>query len=109
MNTSRQLGEHLQRLRKARGMTQERLAELCDLTPEHVSGIERGRRYPSMKTLLRIAEVLRISLPETFRFQEPKPLTEKDRAIIAFNRLLAKRSVKEIRFLMDLTRRMHHP
>lgn len=106
MKTSRQFGEYLQRLRKARGFTQERLAELCDLTPEHVSGIERGRRYPSMKTLLRMAEILRISLSEAFRFQEPKPLTEKDRAIIALNRLLANRSVKEIRFLIGLAKRI---
>jgi len=109
MKTSRQLGEYLQRLRKARGLTQERLAELCDLTPEHVSGIERGRRYPSMKTLFRMAEVLRISLSEAFRFQEPKPLTEKDRAIITFNRLLANRSVKDIRFLMELAKRIRSP
>jgi len=109
MKTSRQLGEYLQRIRKARGLTQERLAELCDLTPEHVSGIERGRRYPSMKTLLRMAEVLRISLSEAFRFQEPKPLTEKDRAIITFNRLLANRSVKDIRFLTELAKRIRSP
>ena len=105
MTASRQLGEYLRRKRKALGLTQERLAELCDLTPEHISGIERGRRLPSVKTLLRMAEALNVSLPEAFQFQKLRPLTEKNRAITVLNQMLAKRTLNEIRYLTEMTKR----
>lgn len=114
MNPAKQLGTYLRQHRKAQGLTQERLAELCDLTPEHISGIERGRRYPSMKTLVRMADVLQITLAEAFQFQKPrplpkpnpKPLSNKDRAINLLARRLSKRTEKEIRLISDIARRL---
>ncbi len=112
MNPAKQLGSYLRYHRKAQGLTQEHLAELCDLTPEHISGIERGRRFPSMKTLMRLADVLQITLAEAFQFQKPrpkpksKPLTEKDRAINGLVRVLGRWSVRDIRLFTVIARRM---
>lgn len=36
------IGENIQHLRKKKGMTQEQLAELVSLSPNHLSAIERG-------------------------------------------------------------------
>ena len=46
--------------RKLQGMTQEELAEACDLSAGYVSQLEAPGCYfsPSLKTLFRIAEVL---------------------------------------------------
>ena len=44
------------------GMTQEKLAELTDLDPTYISGIERGRRNPSLKNIVKIAQALRTSV-----------------------------------------------
>lgn len=49
------------RRRKA-GLTQEKLAELTDLDPTYISGIERGRRNPSLKNIVKIAKALRTSV-----------------------------------------------
>lgn len=48
--------------RKICGMTQEELAEACDLSPGYISQLEGPNSYfcPSLKTLFTIAEVLNI-------------------------------------------------
>jgi transcriptional regulator with XRE-family HTH domain len=43
-------------------LTQERLAELTELDPTYISGIERGRRNPSLKNIVKIAKALKTSV-----------------------------------------------
>jgi transcriptional regulator with XRE-family HTH domain len=43
-------------------LTQEKLAELTGLDPTYISGIERGRRNPSLKNILKIARALKTSV-----------------------------------------------
>jgi transcriptional regulator with XRE-family HTH domain len=42
-------------------MTQEQLAEWVELSPMHVSVIERGVKLPKLETLINIANVLDVS------------------------------------------------
>ncbi|MGF1481871.1 MAG: helix-turn-helix domain-containing protein [Cyanophyceae cyanobacterium] len=56
-------GERVQTLRKARGITQEQLAERLNKSIEHVSYIERGERAPSFETIIDVAEALDVSVP----------------------------------------------
>jgi transcriptional regulator with XRE-family HTH domain len=51
----------LRSLREARGFTQEALAEAVGLQPAMLSHIERGRRGPSLATLVKLSEVLAVS------------------------------------------------
>jgi transcriptional regulator with XRE-family HTH domain len=44
------------------GLTQEKLAELTDLDPTYISGIERGRRNPALKNIVKIAKALKTSV-----------------------------------------------
>jgi transcriptional regulator with XRE-family HTH domain len=44
------------------GITQEKLAELTGLDPTYISGIERGRRNPSLKNIVKIAKALETSV-----------------------------------------------
>ncbi len=55
------LGDNVRAARKARGWTQERLAEETDLAVVQVSRIERGRREIRLSTLLRLVKALEIS------------------------------------------------
>jgi len=55
--------DKVQALRKEKGITQERLAELIEKSVEHVSYIERGERAPSFETILDIAEALEVTVP----------------------------------------------
>ena len=43
-----------------RGLTQEELAELCNLTPKYISDLERGKFCPSMAKLQDIGRALNI-------------------------------------------------
>lgn len=51
-------GANLRHLRKARGLTQGRLAERVDMTAEMISKIERGVAAPSFSTIERLARAL---------------------------------------------------
>jgi transcriptional regulator with XRE-family HTH domain len=42
--------------------TQEKLAELTGLDPTYISGIERGRRNPSLKNIVKIAHAMKTTV-----------------------------------------------
>ena len=58
------VGERIASLRKAKGLTQLRLALLCETTQSYISDLEVGRRNPSLIILDRIAEALDCTLSE---------------------------------------------
>jgi transcriptional regulator with XRE-family HTH domain len=62
------LGARLKEIRKARGLTQEALAEKVDLTPQYLSRLEGGHQSPSVETVARLAEALDLELCELFDF-----------------------------------------
>ena len=45
-------------MRLAKGFTQERFAEVSGVTQQYVSGLERGRRNPTVVTLYHLAAAL---------------------------------------------------
>ena len=55
-------GRNVARIRSHRGLSQDELAEKADLDRTYVSGIERGVRNPGIKTVLRIARALGVSV-----------------------------------------------
>ncbi len=58
---------NLRRLRHAKGMTQEELAERAGLSARYVGGIERADVSASVTVLGRIAEALEIDATELVR------------------------------------------
>ena len=61
------LAERIERLRKQKGMTQEKLAEEAGLHRAYFWDIENGRNI-SIKTAYKIARALGVSLGELFNF-----------------------------------------
>lgn len=57
MNNKR-IGKNISTLRLRRGFTQEMLAELSGVSPEHISHIERGHSGISMGLLLELCDAL---------------------------------------------------
>ena len=55
------IGRRIKAAREKKGMTQEQLAEWVELSPMHVSVIERGVKLPKLETLINIANVLEVS------------------------------------------------
>ena len=66
-STLEQFGERIRELRKAAGLSQEKLAELAELHRTYVSGVERGERNPSLISIARIAKALRVSLSDVMK------------------------------------------
>jgi transcriptional regulator with XRE-family HTH domain len=54
-------GDQVRNQRKARGLSQEQLAELTGLHRTYIGGIERGERNVSLMNILRLAEALEVS------------------------------------------------
>jgi transcriptional regulator with XRE-family HTH domain len=54
------LGETIRYYRKKKGISQEKLAELCDLHRTYISSVERGERNVSVMNIVEIARALGI-------------------------------------------------
>jgi transcriptional regulator with XRE-family HTH domain len=60
-------GRAIRRVREERGINQEEAAERCGLHRTYYSGIERGVRNVSIVNIERVANGLKIELPELFK------------------------------------------
>jgi transcriptional regulator with XRE-family HTH domain len=67
MDMRRLVGENFRRIRQDRGLTQERLAETSGFSQQYLSGLERGRRNPTVITLYELASALGVSHVELVR------------------------------------------
>lgn len=62
----RDLGRRVAELRAARGLTQERFAEEADVTVQYLQRVERGRENLTVRSLVRLAVLLRVSITDLF-------------------------------------------
>jgi transcriptional regulator with XRE-family HTH domain len=60
------VGPAFRLLRERAEISQEELAFRADLDRTYISGIERGRRNPSLQSMQRLAAELEISLDQVF-------------------------------------------
>ncbi len=58
------IGKNIQKLRKSQGFSQEKFAEMAKISRTHIGHIEQGRKSPSLKTLEKIARVLKVKMSE---------------------------------------------
>ena len=56
------IGERISFYRHRAGLTQEQLAEKCNMSVYHLNRIEKGRKKPSLDVLMTIADSLGITL-----------------------------------------------
>ncbi|MFO7563910.1 MAG: helix-turn-helix transcriptional regulator [Enhygromyxa sp.] len=70
MSHSKPFGKHVKSLRRARGVTQEVLAERCGLSPDTIRRLERGSFSPSLETLRKLCEGMNMRLSSLFEFFE---------------------------------------
>jgi transcriptional regulator with XRE-family HTH domain len=70
LDTGRNFGRHVRSLRRARGMTQEVLAERSGLSPDTVRRLEHGSFSPSLDTLRKLCGGLDLMLSTLFESYE---------------------------------------
>jgi transcriptional regulator with XRE-family HTH domain len=88
------LGGRIRELRKKRGMIQEQLAEFIGIEQKHISLIERGKSYPSLDRLTRIAKILEVPLPALFDFEH---LNDKSELALQIDEMVKQLSVQDQR------------
>ena len=67
MNVRAQFGLAVQRLRRARGLSQEDVAGITEIDRAYVGRLERGEANPTLLMLARIAGAFDVSLAELLR------------------------------------------
>lgn len=60
------VGKRIQEFRKSKGLTQEELAEIVNITPHYLSALERGIYNIKLETLVNILNCLERSADEVF-------------------------------------------
>lgn len=52
------VGRNFERIRRQRGLTQEAIEEQTGISQQYLSGLERGRRNPTVVTLFHLSQAL---------------------------------------------------
>jgi transcriptional regulator with XRE-family HTH domain len=81
MDLKRTFIANLKKFRNYRGISQMKLAELCNTATNYIGEIEIGRRFPSIKLIETIARVLEIEPYRFFIDDSEKNLSELDETI----------------------------
>lgn len=61
MDMRKLVGRNLARVRRQKRLTQEAVAELSGFSQQYISGLERGRRNPTIVSLYELAQALGVS------------------------------------------------
>lgn len=61
MDMRRLVGRNVRRAREAAGLTQEELAAKSGFTQQYLSGLETGKRNPTIVSLYELAQALGVS------------------------------------------------
>jgi len=67
-NLLKGFGKKVREERTKLGVSQEELGFQTGLDRTYISGIERGERNPSLRNVGKIAQALKVKLPELFDF-----------------------------------------
>lgn len=77
MNSPQQVfGDTVKKLRTRRGLSQEKLAELCGLHRTYIGGIERGERNVSLMNILLLARALGVMPGKLFQDFKIRTMTQ---------------------------------
>lgn len=100
----RLVGEQIRMIRKAKGLTQENVAERCGIRVTRISDIERGQTNASLKTLEKIINALNISPGELFNFQKlnlAEGIEDKRLMVEIHKSLLMERGIEDVKYVIN--------
>lgn len=112
-----QIGKRIRTLREQKGISQEALADICNLHRTYVGLIERGKRNLSLKALEVIAQGLGVSIsdltaglertdlvPRRFKKRQSSPLEELTAHVAAIRQVLIEAKLTDARRYRTLLR-----
>ncbi len=63
------LGKNIKKYRKLKKLSQNQLAEMVDLSREHLACIETGKEFISLRKLFLIADILEVPVKNLIDFE----------------------------------------
>ena len=67
MDVRKTVGDNFARIRREKGLTQEKIEELSGFSQQYLSGLERGKRNPTIVSLYELSVTLSVDLEEFFK------------------------------------------
>ncbi len=106
MDTKILLGRRIKTLRNRLHLTQDELSEKMDISPKYLSNIERGKENPTLDTLVRLSQSLKVEIWELFLIEQENPdirgLQKK------IERLLQEAGSEQLRLVIKFLRSVLH-
>ena len=91
-NIKKELGVRIRTLRKRNGLTQEEMADKCDLHWTYIGGLERGERNPTLTTMQRVSAGLGVGLNQLIDARSfPRPPSPEESKEACLLRLIRKK------------------
>jgi transcriptional regulator with XRE-family HTH domain len=102
----KKFGIRLFQLRNKAGMTQASMAEKTNLSVDSISRIERGERAPSLESIEKISNALKIGMSELFNFdgQEIAALSESPFEALELWKLLRNKRPKQVKKITEIAK-----
>lgn len=94
------LGDQIKKLRKLNKLTQEKLAEIVDITPRQLVRLESAKGYPSIETLWELSKAFNVDISSFFgeyKIDDESAVLKKD-----INELLSTASRRELILIKKL-------
>ena len=67
MSVQSRVSRNIQRIRREKNLSQEEVAHRADIHQTYLSGVETGKRNPSILVVERIAKALGVDVSEIFK------------------------------------------
>ena len=102
----KKFGVHLFQLRNKVEMTQAKLAEKTNLSVDQISRIERGERAPSLESIEKISNALKIRSSELFNFddEEIAALSENPSESLELWKLLKSKRPQQVKKITEIAK-----
>ena len=101
------IGMNIKRLRLAKGLTQEQLAELLTISTAAVSKWEAKNTYPDITMLFPLAEIFGVTIDELLGYDEAKAKADVDKILAEYQRLYVDGRFSESRNLIVNARKKY--
>lgn len=95
------IGQRIRKVRKARGLSQEKLAEIIGISTTHMSHIETGNTKMSLSTFAELARALEVRTDNLLYDDKPG---DRSSLISYIAELLNDCSTQQIRIIEDVVR-----
>jgi transcriptional regulator with XRE-family HTH domain len=95
-------GKRMKELRNDRGLSQNELAAKSGISSKYLSRIEVGLHFPSIDTLIKLAEALNVELKDFFEFSHKVSSNKELRETL--QGLLGEADEDKLRLLVKVTR-----